>query len=448
MKLPRPSLVRRLTVGFVAGHIVAALLAMTTLFPLALIEDDEPIGPELIHLMLAQDLLPGGDKLAMRTDGELRDLLSRHPGAWFAATVGERTLEHGPVPHSALRPLLALPGLGDARFRNLGATGPAGEALIDTIETPAGVALVAAGGIVSGKIGFAGFFEYIIASYFFIMPLITGFITLAGALLAIPIVLRSLRPTTRAAALLDPVDLTRRLPEEGVVIQLLPLVRAFNAALDRVAEAFERRKRFIADVAHELRTPLAVLYMHVETMPAGGAKPDLQRTVFRLSHMVGQMLDAERLTLAARRHERVDLVEIARNAVAEVAPLAVVGNYEVALAAAAPAAFVQGDSHAIHRAISNLLGNALAHGGGGGLIEVRVTERRVEVADQGPGIPPEARERIFEPFHRERWDRDGCGLGLHLVREVMQAHGGSASVASNAPGSVFRLDFRQPEPIG
>ena len=102
---------------------------------------------------------------------------------------------------------------------------------------------------------------------------------------------------------------------------------------------------------------------------------------------------------------------------------------------------MKGDPHAIGRAVSNLLGNAIAHGGGAGSIEVRVSDRRIEVADQGPGIPPEAHEHIFEPFRRERWDRDGCGLGLHLVREVMRAHSGEASVTSNGAGAVFRLQF-------
>ncbi|HZF42319.1 MAG TPA: HAMP domain-containing sensor histidine kinase [Sphingomonadaceae bacterium] len=440
--MPRPSLVRRLTLGFVIGHIAAALLAMLTLFPLALIEDDEPTGPELIHLMLAQDLeLNSRGGLVVRSGGELQDLLNRHPTAWFVALVDKRKLEHGSVPQDALRPLLYIPGLRDARLKNFGVAGPPGEALIDTVDTSAGVALVAAGGIVSDEISFADFFNYIQASYFFIMPLITGFITLAGALLAIPIVLRSLRPTTRAATELDPADLTRRLPESGVVKQLLPLVRAFNAALDRVAEAFERRRRFIADVAHELRTPLAVLNMHVEALPPGGVKPDLERTVFRLSHMVGQMLDAERMTLASRAHEQVALVELTRSVVADIAPLAIANGYDISVVAEGHETSVKGDPHAIGRTLSNLLGNAIAHGGGNGSIEVRISHGCIEVADEGPGIPPEARERIFEPFRRERWDRDGCGLGLHLVREVMRAHGGEASVTSNGTGAVFRLQF-------
>jgi signal transduction histidine kinase len=263
-----------------------------------------------------------------------------------------------------------------------------------------------------------------------------------GGPLAIPIVLRALRPTARAAAGIDPSELDRRLPEERVVKELLPIVRAFNAALDRLAAGFARRQRFIADVAHELRTPLAVLNMHIDSLPAGGGKLDLQRTVYRLGQMVGQMLDSERLALAARRREPVDLVETARSAVADVAPLAVALGYELGLTSACDRLIVQGDPFAISRALANLLGNAVAHGGGGGTIEVRVGRNGwVDVTDEGPGVPIEARERIFEPFRRERWDRDGCGLGLYLVREIMHAHGGEVRLVGSGSGALFRLEF-------
>jgi signal transduction histidine kinase len=334
-------------------------------------------------------------------------------------------------------------GIKEAHLGDVEASSRLGDVSVAQADTPAGRATLYAGGVAPAAITNADWLAYaFLDSDFLLVLALIVVICASGGPLAIPIVLRSLRPTARAAADIDPGDLDKRLPEEKVVKELLPIVRAFNGALDRLAAGFERRRRFIADVAHELRTPLAILNMHVETLPPGGSKIDLQRTVYRLGQMVGQMLDAERLALAARRREPVDLVEISRVAVADIAPLAVAAGYELGVSTACERVVVQGDSYAISRALSNLLGNAIAHGGGSGAIDVRIgREGKIDVADEGPGVPVDARERIFEPFRRERWDRDGCGLGLHLVREIMHAHGGEASLVGSGPGSIFRLDF-------
>jgi len=267
------------------------------------------------------------------------------------------------------------------------------------------------------------------------------------ALVVLPIIRKGVRPLSRAAAELDGRDLTRRIAEAGVMSELLPVVRALNGALDRLEEAFDARRRFMGDVAHEFRTPLAVLTMHADELPDGPTKSNLQRGIFRMSQMVGQMLDTERLSRPDRPHGEVDLVAVARAAVADTAPLAVDAGYSIEFSAAGEAITVDGDQHAIRRAVTNLLSNAVAHAGGSGAIRVRVTgDAVVEVEDEGAGVPEEARERVFEPFHRERWDRDGCGLGLHLVREIMRAHAGRAEVRGRSPGAVFRLVFPQPLP--
>jgi signal transduction histidine kinase len=302
--------------------------------------------------------------------------------------------------------------------------------------------LIAAGGVRSEAIGWSEWLAYLHHELYTLVPLGSGLFSLLGALIAIPLVLRSVRPTVRAAAALDPADPAKRLPERKVVKELLPMVRAFNGALERLEAGFERRRRFIADVAHELRTPLAVMTMHIDALEEGTGKADLRRTAFRLGQMIGQMLDAERLTLAARQREPVDLVALSRSAAAEIAPLALASGYEVEFQAEAEQVVVQADPHATLRAVLNLLGNAVAHGGNGGTITIRVTAPgAIEVVDEGPGVAPEARERIFEPFRRERWDRDGCGLGLHLVREIMRAHAGEARLSASQPGANFRLDF-------
>jgi signal transduction histidine kinase len=435
--------VRRLTLAFILSNGAAVLLfCLFALYPAALIEEDEPPGPEMLASFLERDLaFQGKTGLMLRQESTALEFVREHPGAWLEVRGGGEPFRFGPVPPELARQDPS-PRPVEARYRNLGATAALGDAITREIEVDGRKLIVSAGGVDSGALGFRHFLIYLWASDFFWIPVFTAIFNLAGILVAVPIVLRSVGPTARAAAALDPNDLSRRLPETKVVKELLPVVRAFNLALDRLAAGFEHRRRFIADVAHELRTPLAVITMHVEALPEGGRKPDLQRTVYRLGQMVGQMLDAERLALAARRREPVDIVALARAAVADIAPLAVANGYEIAFASEQDAVVVDGDGHAFARAITNLLGNAVAHGGGSGTLDVRVhADGRLDVSDQGPGIPVEARERIFEPFHRERWDRDGCGLGLHLVREIMQAHGGTARLLSAGPGAVFRLQF-------
>lgn len=445
MSWPRPTLVRRLLLAFVLGPLLAFLVFFLAIRPVVADFGDVNVGPEIAIVFLVDDLrnAPGGG-LALKPRSRWLDFAKRNPKAWFIARQGKRQLSYGAVPGEASEMIRRLPqGIKEAHLGDVDASSRLGDLSTIQVDTAAGRATLYAGGIDASSITTLDWilFAHLDAELLMAMTFIV-LICATGGPFAIPIVLRSLRPTARAAAGIDPAELDKRLPEEGVVKELLPIVRAFNGALDRLAAGFERRRRFIADVAHELRTPLAVLNMHIDALPAGGGKIDLQRTVYRLGQMVGQMLDSERLALAARRREPVDLVETARQAVADIAPLAVATGYELGLASECDRVVVQGDPYAVSRALANLLGNAVAHGGGVGTIEVRVgRDGRIDVSDEGPGIPVEARERIFEPFHRERWDRDGCGLGLHLVREIMHAHGGEVRLAGSPAGSVFRLIF-------
>lgn len=444
MRWPRPTLVRRLLLAFVLGPLLAFLGLLLAVRPIVADFEDVNVGPEIALVFLKDDLRrASGGGLALKHGSRWLDFAQRNPKAWFLAQQGGRELSHGAVP-AELRELIGrMPRIKEAHLGDSNAPSRLGDFSILQADTAAGQAMLYSGGINPSSITTLDWvlFAHLDDELFLAVTFVI-LICAAGGPFAIPIVLRSLRPTARAAAGIDPTELDRRLPEEGVVKELLPIVRAFNGALDRLAAGFERRRRFIADVAHELRTPLAVLDMHIDALPAGAGRTDLQRTVYRLGQMVGQMLDSERLALAARRREPVDLVETARAAVADIAPLAVAAGYELGLSSACDHLVVQGDPYAISRALTNLLGNAVAHGGGTGTIEVRVArDGRIDVADEGPGIPADARERIFEPFHRERWDRDGCGLGLHLVREIMHAHGGEVRLVGSPAGSLFRLQF-------
>jgi signal transduction histidine kinase len=154
------------------------------------------------------------------------------------------------------------------------------------------------------------------------------------------------------------------------------------------------------------------------------------------------MLDVERLSMTPRRSDPIDLAALAREAIADIAPMAMAEGYDLSLTAPDHPVMVSGDRHALFRAVSNLLGNAVAHGGGGGQIALLVGEwKTIDVIDEGPGVAAPIRHKLFEPFCREWSDRDGCGLGLHLVREIMRAHGGEAILLPTERGAAFRLDF-------
>jgi signal transduction histidine kinase len=389
-----PSLTKRLVAGFMVSLVLMSLALVALV---AAITPEHHMASEHGAALVQEELqrTPDGG-LRLKPGGKTAELAARSPQMWFLASDGEHELTYGKPPADARQVFPVLVGF------------------------------------------------YLFASAVIMAAPILVVLAVVVLLILRPIVLKGLRPLAAAASRLDGADPAMRLPEEGVMSELLPLVRALNSALDRLEQAFEGRRRFMADVAHEFRTPLAVLTMHADELPEGRTRADLQRGLFRMSQMVGQMLDSERLGRPGRR-EPVDLAAVARGATADIAPLALEAGYQLEFAADAERVLVEGDAHAIKRAVTNLLGNAVAHAGGSGAIRVRVgADAVVEVADEGAGVSKEARERVFEPFHRERWDRDGCGLGLHLVREIMRAHGGRAELADYGTGAIFRLVVPRP----
>ena len=132
MRLPRPSLVRRLTVGFILSNAVAVLLFVVgILYMLALIEEDEPVGPEVMLALVQQNLSTAPDGAPIfRPDGSIRKFALHHPGAWFVAQGANRQIAFGPVPEAANDRIAALPGtIFQARYRNLGAEASTGDAI-------------------------------------------------------------------------------------------------------------------------------------------------------------------------------------------------------------------------------------------------------------------------------------------------------------------------------
>lgn len=436
--------------AFLAAYAAILLLMLGVVAAGAALTNDPGAAADGAFALALRDLrADAAGRLSLEADGELRALRARHPGLWLFARSERSEIAAGPVPAEVLALARAAP-MSAYDSVEMVAPGRDAAGLLTGLAMEGAMVeghrvIMGVGGVRAEEAAVRGallYFHHIGLGWF-----VLGLLGLSGlaVLVTAPLSLRSVRPLAAAAERLDPQDVSRRLPEERTPRELLPVTRAFNAALDRVEEALERRRRFMADVAHEFRTPLAVLTLQVDGLAEGPAKTDMRRGLHRLSQMVGQMLDAERLGGPGRRREVLDLVAMCREAAADAAPLAVDAGYELHVDAPADPVPALGDAPALKRAVANLLGNAVAHGGGSGTITVRVTpEPAVEVFDEGPGVPPELRDRVFDPFHRGRPDRDGCGLGLHLTAEIMRAHGGRAELADSSDpsgGASFRLVF-------
>jgi len=261
--------------------------------------------------------------------------------------------------------------------------------------------------------------------------------------------LASLTRISSEAAAIGPGTLDRRLGLDGVPDEVRPTVRAVNEALERVQLAFQQQRRFVADAAHEMRTPIAVLRAHLDAV-GGEHASALERDLAAIDRVVTQLLRlAQADSLEASSHGEVDLHEVAVNTAALMGPAAIAAGRSIGVGGDAPAP-VTGDAGALEMALRNLVENALNHSPAGSevAIEVSAAERCLRVLDRGPGVAGADRERIFERFwRRERADTTGAGLGLSIVSRVAAAHGATVRVdAREGGGAVFTLGFPRASP--
>ncbi|MDH4192364.1 MAG: ATP-binding protein, partial [Betaproteobacteria bacterium] len=261
---------------------------------------------------------------------------------------------------------------------------------------------------------------------------------------------------SRSPERLDPIA-RERAPRE-----LHPIVEQLNRLFDRVARSLEQERRFTADAAHELRTPLAAMRAHAQVARASrdAAERDLAldrmvESVDRATHLLEQLLTLARLDAAsiAGGFARCDLREPAAQAIAEVAPMALAKSIELALAESA-AIEVTGDRTLLAVMLRNLIDNAVRYAPPGSRVEVSLGRGAhggawIEVVDQGPGIAAEERDRVLDRFYRVSGaGGSGSGLGLSIVARIAQLHAAQLGFA-DAPGGrgvSARLEFAQPNP--
>ncbi|MDA8383935.1 MAG: ATP-binding protein [Betaproteobacteria bacterium] len=258
---------------------------------------------------------------------------------------------------------------------------------------------------------------------------------------------------SRAPEHLAPLDMAT------APVEVLPLIEALNALLSQVAGAMEHERRFTADAAHELRTPLAALRAQAQVALRANADGvrrqalhQVMQGVDRAAHLVDQLLTLARFDpdLDKTQWRSVDLRAIAAEGVSEMAPGALAKGVELALAPGAPCA-VRGDPGALRILLRNLLDNAVRYSPTGTKVTVQTRKETraclLEVVDNGPGLAPDIRERAFERFYRGLGSgTDGSGLGLSIVRRVAELHGASVMLAQPASGTGLEVSVRFPQP--
>ncbi|WP_320931823.1 HAMP domain-containing sensor histidine kinase [Hungatella sp.] len=270
-------------------------------------------------------------------------------------------------------------------------------------------------------------------------------------------VLKPLKELSSAIEEMGGNDLSNRVEIQGRQDEIGRLARSFNHMMDKVSASFERQKRFSASAAHELKTPLATILVNLEVLELDGkTSPDRMEKVLAIvkantERMIRLVEDLMRLT-SDKDHgmeEEVELSEVFAITLYELSPLIRKKDLTISIENT-PDVSLTGNRVMLYRVMSNLLENAAKYNREHGSISI-VTGREdngvtVKIADTGIGIPEDALPHIFEPFYRVDQSRSravgGAGLGLPLVKDIVEKHGGEVAVKSEAgEGTTFILRF-------
>jgi len=268
-------------------------------------------------------------------------------------------------------------------------------------------------------------------------------------------VTRALRPLEHVAAEVRARDASAlgALPDRELPDEIAPLVRALNELLRRLAAAIGAQRAFVADAAHELRSPLTALKLHLQLLGRArdeaarrAATEQLGARVDRATHLVEQLLTLARnesSVAVADGCADLRLDEIAREVVAELAPLAATRRVDLGFGTAEVAA-IRGEAEALHVLARNLVDNAVRYTPEGGRVDVSVARRGerfvLEVADTGPGIPVAERERVFDRFYRRPGtELGGTGLGLAIVKAIAERHAAAVRLVGGPGGRLLAI---------
>jgi two-component system OmpR family sensor kinase len=262
------------------------------------------------------------------------------------------------------------------------------------------------------------------------------------------IIRRSLDPLerTRQQVAARAVDDLSALPEDGLPDEVRPLVQEINLLFGRLHTAFDAQKAFVANAAHELRSPLTALKLQAQALARSNDETTREQAATRLHQGIERAIRLMNQLLALARHEggnetglamqRLNLQDLVQQAVAEVLPQAQERSIDMGLVPAQPA-WVRGDADALLILLRNLLENAVKYTPPHGQVDVHIDHHAdgttLAVEDSGPGVPPQERERVFDRFYRgTQAAATGSGLGLAIARAIADRHAATLTLERSA----------------
>ncbi|WP_225753919.1 cell wall metabolism sensor histidine kinase WalK [Actinotalea sp. Marseille-Q4924] len=436
-----------LTAGLLCVTLIAGALTLTTVLSRSRVAELDGIVRERATTtaeLVASDSLP--DALPVEEPGEIVQVLDRDGLVVATSPSASRTLPVLPPDEIArLRAATATSGVVSPTSQSA-YDGQARVAVVPTTWRGEQVTVVATMPLAEVQ----GLLRALSLSLVGVVPTLTGILAVAVWL----VLGRALHPVERmrsAAAQVARAGGPGSLPVSPADDEVSALARTLNEMLDRLETASARQRRFVADAAHELRSPLATLRaslevarQHPEVYRTDELADDLVGEVLRMQGLVDDLLLLARVGSAPRTREEVDLVDVARDAVGGSG--AVLRRPDVRVEVDGTGSAV-GDAPALGRVVRNLVDNAVRHATS--RVRVTVGQGSVTVDDDGAGIPAHDRDRVFERFVRldEAREREagGSGLGLAIVREIAREHGGDVTLAEAPLGGLrARVDVPPP----
>jgi signal transduction histidine kinase len=455
--LTRPTLARRVVFHLFAAQLFAYSFAWAALLGLGLLG----IGPwpgssaELAEIRSIRQVV---ESLARDRDGTLRiepDVAlraetARAPSLKFAAFDGAGEPVEGSAPDlvATLAPLVDITPLHTHfALRGKAKTAPLG--YMERVWTPFGRMHVAVHGqkfrLDDLIYRFVDDLRWL-GNYLVVMVVVSA----AAAAYAVRRGLAPLRAVARDATRIDISSLDQRLDPRGAPAELDPLVDAVNTALARLDAGVASQRRFTANAAHELRTPVAILSARLDAPEKPAFKDDLKRDARRIRNIVEQLLAFARLEARpVDLSENVDLVAVAKTIVSDAVLLAIKGGRRIDFEAPGCPVVVRGNRAALESVVANLIDNAIRAEPVAGAVLVRVgADATISVVDHGEGVAECEWQMIFEPFWRKLDGQPGLGLGLAIAKDLIDRHGGRIRVeATLGGGATFVLDLARTSPV-